>query len=370
LNCAKWRLGGGPPGRARLVTRLVTLLLAASCGRIGYEERDLAQQPSGGDGAGGVPSPLVDAGAPGVGGSQGGTSGTAGANSGGSTGVGGAGIGGRSDASFGGAGGSLSGTSGGTGVGGSVVGTGGAGTTGSSGGGSGGSTGAAGTTSTATGGASGATATGVGGGSSGKGGASGGGAGGIGGGAGTAIDAGSTLCSGGVCKRVFVSSTMPPSADLGGLAGADAICQSLADAHTFGGAFKAWLSDHAASPSTRFTLAAVPYVLLDGTVIANNWTDLTDGTLAHPIDMDESAKYLQTASGVEVWTGTTTTGTSTGTDCNGWTSAKSCASPLPACVGSNSVARVGNYALSDSGWTTVYEQYCDRTDNHLYCFEQ
>jgi hypothetical protein len=58
------------------------------------------------------------------------------------------------------------------------------------------------------------------------------------------------------------------------------------------------------------------------------------------------------------------------TDCSGWTSAKACGSPLPACVGSNSVARVGKYALGNSSWTTVYEQYCDRTDVHLYCFEQ
>src|SRR5690242_2782849 len=78
-------------------------------------------------------------------------------------------------------------------------------------------------------------------------------------------------------KLVFVTSTLQ-TGNLGGLTGADMICQARAAAGGLRGIFKAWLSDTTASPSTRFTRSKKPYVLLDGTVIANNWADLTDGS--------------------------------------------------------------------------------------------
>ena len=87
-------------------------------------------------------------------------------------------------------------------------------------------------------------------------------------------------------KQVFVTSITYP-ANLGGLAGADAKCQSRAVAAGLGGTWRAWLSDQTVSAASRLTHNAGPYKLVDGTPIANSWTDLTDGVLANPINKTE-----------------------------------------------------------------------------------
>ena len=79
-------------------------------------------------------------------------------------------------------------------------------------------------------------------------------------------------------KNVFVTS-QSHNGDFGGLTGADAFCQSLALTAGLSGTYKAWLSDTTGSPATRFAQASVPYRLVDGTTIANDWNDLTDGTI-------------------------------------------------------------------------------------------
>ena len=104
----------------------------------------------------------------------------------------------------------------------------------------------------------------------------------------------------GVC-RVFASSTVQ-NGDLGGVNGADAICQGLADASplTQGGRYLAWISDSLGnSPSTRFTQATVPYQLVDRDIIADNYTDLTDGTIQNDIFVDE---FNGTPGSFGIWT--------------------------------------------------------------------
>jgi hypothetical protein len=133
-------------------------------------------------------------------------------------------------------------------------------------------------------------------------------------------------------KRVFVTSTTYPG-NLGGLAGADAKCQARAVAANLPGTYKVWLSDATGSPSTRFTKPTIPYRLVDGTLIANNYTDLTDGTPVLGVIKTESggAAPRTTFCGPEVpnvildkimvWTSTSTTGTlqaGQGT-CTNWT---------------------------------------------------
>jgi len=56
------------------------------------------------------------------------------------------------------------------------------------------------------------------------------------------------------------------------------------------GTYKAWVSTNQANgtPATRFTQSATPYVLVNGTKIANNWADLIDGTLLAPINRTET----------------------------------------------------------------------------------
>jgi hypothetical protein len=76
--------------------------------------------------------------------------------------------------------------------------------------------------------------------------------------------------------------------NLGGLSAGDSICQASADGAGLTGTFKAWLSDTSTTAGSRFTHPTLPYILRDGTLIANDWTDLTDGSIAHAIDLDEN----------------------------------------------------------------------------------
>jgi hypothetical protein len=157
-------------------------------------------------------------------------------------------------------------------------------------------------------------------------------------------------------RRVFVSST-PSSANLGGVTGADARCQDLANAANLGGSWRAWVSSSTSSPSVRFTKSSVPYRLLDETLVAVSWAELTGGSLRHAIDRDE--KNVLTT-GIEVWTATTSAGAYNGGGCNGFTSG---ANGAP-------TAAQGVTDQTDGDWTEVYVQFCDRTEPRIYCFEQ
>ena len=129
-----------------------------------------------------------------------------------------------------------------------------------------------------------------------------------------AVDAG--IDAGPPTKRVFVSS-QTYGALFGGLLGADDKCNTLATAANLAPNFKAWLSDRNQSPFSRMTHANIPYVRMDGTVVATNWFGLTLGFLNARIDVDE--KGVQASSAV-VWTNTKANGmpASTTDDCGFW----------------------------------------------------
>jgi hypothetical protein len=168
------------------------------------------------------------------------------------------------------------------------------------------------------------------------------------------------VCVGFICvasHRVFITST-GSTAKLGGVQGADAKCQSLADSVHLGGTWRAWLSTGAATkPNSRFTLATKPYRLLDGTLVANNYSDLTSGSIRASIQIDETGKNVGNP---EVWTGTSTNGNGAVTGCGGFTDDSDAATP----------ATVGVADQQNGAWTDVYEQSCNRTTQRLYCFEQ
>jgi hypothetical protein len=164
------------------------------------------------------------------------------------------------------------------------------------------------------------------------------------------IDQTSYLCGIGP-KRAFITSTATQG-NMGGLAGADARCQSLADAAKLPGAYKAWLSDAQASPLTRFTHSALPYIRVDGTQIAADWASLISGALTG-IGMEENGVSLPT---ISIWTGTNDDGTGAA-NCNGWTSSD------PSYTG---VYGGSNYS---SEWSNTGVFNCDFGTN-MYCFEQ
>ena len=156
-------------------------------------------------------------------------------------------------------------------------------------------------------------------------------------------------------RLVFVTSTTS-NGNLGGLSGADAICNARAVAGGASGSYLAWLADSTDSPATRFRTDVGPYLRTDFTTVASDWTDLTDGTLTSPIEFDENANAVPATP--TVWTNVEPSGISTGSShCFDWT--------FGAAIGSG--AR-GLLTSTDTNWTKNGTRLCNK-QARLYCFE-
>jgi hypothetical protein len=192
----------------------------------------------------------------------------------------------------------------------------------------------------------------------------------------TSVQAGRSVWVGAVCasvttataqsKTVFITSVIYPGT-LGGLSGADARCNERAVAAGLAGNYKAWLSDSTGSPNTRFTRNTGPYLRTDGVQIASGYTDLTDGSLAASINIDEFGVPIPGGERIlgAAWTYTLGNGDPTLdpalSDCQDWTSG----SPFQGFKGSP-------YA-TDSCWTTgcfAASFNCGSQGARLYCMEQ
>ena len=163
--------------------------------------------------------------------------------------------------------------------------------------------------------------------------------------------------SGGPC-RVFLSSTLH-TGNLGGLAGADAICQDLAEAAGLPGTYKAWLSDATSAPISRFVPSTGPYRLVNGATIAANWADLTDGRVAAPINVTETGGASGT--NTSAWTATNPDGTlGPHGHCSNWSTDT---------AGQQEQGSGGITTRSEGGWTSGFAGLCE-LGYHLYCFQQ
>lgn len=174
---------------------------------------------------------------------------------------------------------------------------------------------------------------------------------------------------------VFISSGEFTGA-LGGLAGADRLCQSLADAEGLTGTFKAWLSDSTTSAAQRLTHSAVPYVDVWGRRVANDWYDLTSGTLQEAIKVDEKGYDYTNALGCDpvfqafgvgsVWTNTRWDGTASGgPNCMDWTDNRSNDQ-------GGEGGLVGFYCYATRGWTDPMNPATSgcAAERTLYCIQQ
>ncbi len=170
-------------------------------------------------------------------------------------------------------------------------------------------------------------------------------------------------------KKAFLTSVrgngnLGSWADAGGKTGleaGDAICQSRAAAAGLANAsnFKAWLSDNTTDAKTRFSNPGGPWVRLDGVKVADNMTDLTDGSLFSSINLTETGDYI---GNYAVWTGTLFDGTKTNDTCNNWTDGTS------ASQGDTGIAaNAGGY--NGGRWSNFYPNECDFKYVHLYCLE-
>ncbi|MFT4039525.1 MAG: hypothetical protein QM692_15160 [Thermomicrobiales bacterium] len=187
----------------------------------------------------------------------------------------------------------------------------------------------------------------------------------------------STPCPDGCCQpdgscgatcRVFLTSTLQ-NGKLGGLAGADALCQGLAEDAGLSGTYMAWLSDTASSPGTRFPLAGSatvgPYALVGApyTTVADNWTDLItcdddfpNDCLQHAIDRAENG---QTQPNRLVWTGVSAnSGNPSNTCCTDWSADDSLTTGM-----------IGQSWRTANTWVFATGDPCNIT-YALYCFQQ
>ncbi len=156
--------------------------------------------------------------------------------------------------------------------------------------------------------------------------------------------------------KVFLTSTTY-NGNLGGLAGADAKCQARAQAAGLTGTWKAWLS--AIDGDARDRITNHEYVRTDGALVAINLDDLTDGTIANPINIDENGNKV--TSNPFPWTATKSSGvlkTASATcDSSSWTSMAG-------------LGWIGAADYTDGMWTETALASACGTTKRLYCFEQ
>lgn len=151
--------------------------------------------------------------------------------------------------------------------------------------------------------------------------------------------------------------------NMGGLSGADELCQQQAAAWHFPGTYMAWLSNETESPATRFLLKSPgPYWTAGRLLIANSWADLTSNDLDHAIG---SALYpFERCFPIEpAWSNTRADGTSRGAagrHCQNWSSIGSSASDD---------GGTGQCGATTSVWTEGGSMTC-LLHGRLICFQQ
>jgi len=160
--------------------------------------------------------------------------------------------------------------------------------------------------------------------------------------------------------RVFVTNEAT-SSGMGGPTGGDAFCTTLAEEAGIGGSWVAYLSGGGGNAITR--IPDGPYVRMDGVLIAEDKADLTDGSIAAPININQ----LGGNTSVWVCTGSSESGVATGPatasggNCQGWT--RGCG----VCDGDHWYVEVGRSWYSSDDWSTAGWNFCGSC--HLYCFE-
>jgi len=181
-------------------------------------------------------------------------------------------------------------------------------------------------------------------------------------------------------KYAFVTSSThtgkivgPGPDNLVGLAGADAICDSLADVVTVAvplplptGEYVAWLSSSPTIPSsltdardrvTNDQLNKSTYVNTGGVGIALEFEQLVDGGLDSSISFDESGTPV--AGVTDVWTDTGINGLIlSGESCLNWTS-----------LDDDEMGLYGSANNKDAQWTALNLDKCDKA-KRLYCIQK
>lgn len=155
--------------------------------------------------------------------------------------------------------------------------------------------------------------------------------------------------------RIFVS-TPGTNANFGGIAGADAACQSNATAAGLVRTYKAILSTATQDAINHIAVTGEIYLFTSATtpqLVASNLADLWDGNIN--VAINRTASY-NAVGAVSVWTGTTLAGAFTTGDCSTWGNT----------VGGT---RAGITNMTDSNWINNAGTLC-AGNARLYCISQ
>ena len=171
-------------------------------------------------------------------------------------------------------------------------------------------------------------------------------------------DCASAFCELGICgsrDRVVFLSSSTSTAVLGGLTGADATCQALATNARLRGTFKAFLSSNASDAATRLTRGTARYVLVDGTVVANDAAGFFSDTHLAGISQTELGGGIS----AYAWTASNGAGVNGGlSTCSQWTETGEARSTAGSSVATN--AQWANAGTDPSCIELL----------HLYCVQQ
>jgi len=146
----------------------------------------------------------------------------------------------------------------------------------------------------------------------------------------------------------FVTSTVH-TGNLGGLAGADAICQARAQGAGLAGTYRAWLSTSTVNASDRFG-SATGWVRTDGKPFVRTIRELTERKIFYPLILNERGA---SEGSDPAWTGTDDDGDAQANTCSDWTST--------ATSGTVGYPEYGNGAFTQNGGGAC------TTSAHLYC---
>ncbi len=173
---------------------------------------------------------------------------------------------------------------------------------------------------------------------------------------------------------VFFPSIKRVTGDFGGRAGADEICRIAGkesikmpwpmDNNTI---FRAWVADPTCPVTHRFPHTDLPYVRLDGKVIAKDWDDFVNGLSSGDASMNEYGLVINKDFVLRAWTGLDGNGSkisnAASATCNYWT--------LEGDAFFGAVGRVDLGGKSWSQWTSGGQpvtQGCHK-EAHIYCMQ-
>lgn len=149
----------------------------------------------------------------------------------------------------------------------------------------------------------------------------------------------------------FVTSTTHDGA-LGGLMGADAICNARAAAASLPGTYVAWLSTGSVDAVGRLG-SARGFIRTDGKPFADQPADIAAHQIFNTLHLDETGADVGS---VSVWTGTLKNGTNASDTCAGWT------------VDTGADGRIGSSRGGPAIWTELPSNPSCGQSNRLYCF--